>query len=165
MEIGLAWQLTYLQSSFRSLFRGMPQIFRYRHQLTFFWLVFLQIVASGTKTLAGLSRSGPDRITEWRFRRLLCAGYWHLECLMFWFSVKAISSFPPPRGGVLYLIADGSKKEKRGKKNPAAQKGRESKHHFWFFGIRFVLLMVAWDVYRIPVDLRIVLPKTNPNYK
>ncbi len=165
MEIGLAWQLTYLQSSFRSMFRGMPQIFRYRHQLMFFWLIFLQIVASGPKTLVGLSRSGPSWVAEWRFRRLLSAAYWHLGSLIFWFSSKAISAFPPSQEGVMYVITDGSKKEKRGKKNPAAQKGRESKHHFWFFGIRFVVLMVAWDVYRIPVDFRMVLPKTHPDYK
>src|SRR5512132_3363558 len=28
---------------------------------------------------------------------------------------------------------------------------RISKHHPWFFGLRFVLLMAAWDSYRLPV--------------
>jgi hypothetical protein len=40
-----------------------------------------------------------------------------------------------------------------------------NKHHAWFFGIKFVLLMVAWDDYRIPVDFQIVLPKGHPDYK
>jgi transposase len=66
---------------------------------------------------------------------------------------------------VLYVITDGSKKDKRGKKNPAAQKGRMNKHHAWFFGIKFVVLMVAWDEYRIPVDFQMVLPKGHPDYQ
>jgi hypothetical protein len=35
----------------------------------------------------------------------------------------------------------------------------------WFFGIRFALLIVAWDVYRIPVAFRIILPKSHPGYR
>jgi hypothetical protein len=66
---------------------------------------------------------------------------------------------------VIYLVADGSKKDKRGKKNPAAQKGRTSQHEAYFFGIKFVVLMVHWDVYRIPADFCIVLPKGHPNYE
>ena len=46
-----------------------------------------------------------------------------------------------------------------------AQKGRNSKHKDWFFGIRFALLIAAWDVYRIPVSFRIILPKTHPHYR
>ncbi len=64
-----------------------------------------------------------------------------------------------------WVIADGSKKDKRGPKNPAAQKGRLNEHHAWFFGIKFVVLMVAWDDYRIPVDFQMVLPKGHPDYK
>ncbi|MGQ9688005.1 MAG: transposase [Desulfobaccales bacterium] len=62
-------------------------------------------------------------------------------------------------------MADGSKKDKRGPKNPAAQKGRLTEHHAWFFGIKFVVLMVAWDNYRIPVDFQMVLPKGHPDYQ
>ena len=40
-----------------------------------------------------------------------------------------------------------------------------AKHKAWFFGIRFALLIVAWDVYRIPVAFRIILPKTHPEYR
>jgi len=50
-------------------------------------------------------------------------------------------------------------------KIPIAQKGRHSKHKDWFFGIRFALLIVAWDVYRLPVDFRIILPKAHPEYR
>jgi hypothetical protein len=46
-----------------------------------------------------------------------------------------------------------------------AQKGRKSKYHPWFFGIRFVLLIAAWDGYRIPVGFRIILPKRHQGYQ
>ena len=46
-----------------------------------------------------------------------------------------------------------------------AQKGRNSKHHPWFFGLRFVLLMAAWDGYRIPVGFRLILPKRCVGYR
>jgi hypothetical protein len=48
------------------------------------------------------------------------------------------------------VIGDGSHKPKRAKQSPIAPKGRNAKHKDWFFGIRFALLIVAWDVYRLP---------------
>lgn len=144
---------------------SMPGVWRHRHQLVFCWLVVMQIVTSGARTLSGLSQSAPGFITEWRFRRLLSAGYWSLKVLLHWFAEEAIKSLPTPENKVVYVIADGSKKDKRGQKNPAAQKGRMNEHHAWFFGIKFVVLMVAWDNYRIPVDFQMVLPKGHPDYK
>ncbi|MBU4355211.1 MAG: hypothetical protein KJ822_07670 [Proteobacteria bacterium] len=85
--------------------------------------------------------------------------------LLHWFAEEVIKSLPVPENQVLYVIADGSKKDKRGPKNPATQKGRLNEHHAWFFGIKFVVLMVAWDDYRIPVDFQMVLPKGHPDYK
>jgi hypothetical protein len=125
----------------------------------------MQAVFPGRKTLKELSRWTPSRITEWRFRRLLKAGYWSVHLLVEWFAQEVIKTFPVPEDGVLYLFGDSSQKDKRGKKNPAAQKGRKSKRHPWFFGIRFVILMAAWDVYRIPVSFRIILPKKHPDYQ
>jgi hypothetical protein len=66
---------------------------------------------------------------------------------------------------VLYLFGDGSHADKRGPKNPVAQKGRTSQHHPWFFGLRFVLLVAAWDGYRMPVSLRLILPKRHADYR
>src|SRR5215831_18520004 len=42
---------------------------------------------------------------------------------------------------------------------------RVSKHHPWFFGLRFVLLMAAWDSYRLPVGFRLILPKRHAGYR
>jgi hypothetical protein len=159
------WEFTCLPPAIRILFKGMPGVWRHRHQLVFCWLIVMQIVTSGSKTLTGLSRSAPRFITEWRLRRLLAAGYWSLKLLLQWFAEETIKSLPVPANQVLYVIADGSKKDKRGQKNPAAQKGRLSEHQAWFFGIKFVVLMVAWDDYRMPVDFQLVLPKGHPEYK
>jgi hypothetical protein len=164
-DIKRKWSFTWLPPAIRILFKGMPGVWRHRHQLIFCWLIVMQIVTSGARTLSGLSQSAPGFITEWRFRRLLSAGYWSLKVLLHWFAEEAIKSLPVPENQVLYVIADGSKKDKRGPKNPAAQKGRLNEHHAWFFGIKFVVLMVAWDDYRIPVDFQMILPKGHPDYK
>jgi hypothetical protein len=164
-DIKRKWSFTWLPPAIRILFTGMPGVWRHRHQLVFCWLIVMQIVTSGARTLSGLSQSAPGVITEWRFRRLLSAGYWSLKVILHWFAEEAIKSLPVPENQVLYVIADGSKKDKRGPKNPAAQKGRLNEHHAWFFGIKFVVLMVAWDDYRIPVDFQMVLPKGHPDYK
>jgi hypothetical protein len=159
------WSFTRLPTTIRTLFKGMPGVWRHRHHLVFCWLIVMQIVTSGSRTLTGLSRSAPGFITEWRFRRLLSAGYWSLKVLLHWFAQEVIKSLPAPENKVLFVITDGSKKDKRGQKNPAAQKGRMSEHHSWFFGIKFIVLMVSWDDYRIPVDFEIVLPKGHPDYQ
>lgn len=158
-------KLTYLPPFVQSVFRGMPGVWKSRHHLLLCWLIFIQAVYPGRKTLKGLSRWTPTRITEWRFRRLLKAGYWSVHLLVTWFAQEAMKAFPAPEDATLYLIGDGSEKPKRGKKHPVAQKGRKSQRHPWFFGVRFVVLMAAWDVVRIPVGFRLILPKTHPDYQ
>lgn len=149
----------------RVLFRGIPLAFKNRHQLIFCWLILMQAIRPGPKTLAALADSAPAHVTEWRYRRLLKAGYWSVHFLITWFSQEAMRAFAPPEDATLYLIGDGGHKDKRGKENPVAQRGRISKHDPWFFGIRFVVLMAAWNVYRFPVGFRIILPKAHPEYR
>src|SRR4029453_7813445 len=84
--------------------------------------------------------------------------------LVSWLAQDLLATWPPPANGVLYLFGDGSHADKRGTKNPVAQKGRISKHHPWFFGLRFVLLMAGWDSYRLPVGFRLILPKRHGGY-
>jgi hypothetical protein len=123
------WGITFLPTFVSVLFRGMPGVFRHRHQVVFCWLVIMQMILSGQRTLTRLSQLAPSWITEWRFRRLLSAGYWSLHMLLWCFAEQAIKSFPKPEDKVVYVITDGSQKDKRGKKNPAAQKGRKSEKH------------------------------------
>jgi hypothetical protein len=58
-----------------------------------------------------------------------------------------------------YLFGDGSQADQRGTKNPVAQQGRISQHQPWFFGLRFILLMAAWDGSRLPGGVRRMLPQ------
>ena len=158
-------KLTYLPAFVKAIFRGMPGVWKSHHRLLLCWLILSQVVYPGPKKLKEQARWSPAFITEWRFRRLLKATYWSIHVLVTWFADEAIQRFPAPEDGILYLIGDGSEKPKRGKKNPVAQKGRKSNKHPYFFGLRFVMLMVGWDVYRIPVGFRLILPKTHPAYQ
>src|SRR5688572_27924531 len=46
-----------------------------------------------------------------------------------------------------------------------AQKGRKGTNKPWFFAVRFALLIVNWDNYRLPVAFRPIRPKTHPEYR
>jgi len=157
--------LTYLPAFITTVFRGMPGVWKYQHRLLLCWLIVMQAVYPGRKTLPELARWSPRQITEWRLRRLLKANYWCIHLLIEWLASDVMATLPPPEDGTIYVIGDGSHKPKRSRQNPIAQKGRTSKHKDWFFGIRFALLIVAWDVYRIPVSFRIILPKTHREYR
>jgi hypothetical protein len=157
--------VTYLPLFVTILFRGMPGIWKSRHRLILCWLVFMQALYPGQKTLEELARWTPAQVTVWRFRRLLKASYWNVHVLVEWWVQEALNTLPPPKDGTLYLVGDGSVKPKRGTQNPLAQKGRKSEHQPWFFGIRFALLIANWDVYRLPVAFRLIRPKSHPEYR
>jgi len=154
--------ITYVPLFVTVLFRGMPGMWKSRHRLILCWLVCMQALYPGRKTLAELARWTPAQVTVWRFRRLLKASYWNVHLLVEWWAQEALATLPPPSDGTLYLGGDGSEKPKRGTQNPLAQKGRKSEHHPWFFGIRFALLIVHWDIYRFPVALRLIRPQSHP---
>jgi hypothetical protein len=157
--------VTYLPLFVTILFRGMPGIWKSRHRLILCWLVFMQALYPGRKTLEELARWTPAAITAWRFRRLLKASYWNVHLLLEWWVQEVLNTLPPSENGDIHLVGDGSDKPKRGRQNPLAQKGRKSEHHPWFFGIRFALLIVNWDVYRFPVAFRLIRPKSHPEYQ
>jgi hypothetical protein len=156
---------TYLPSLVTVVFRGMPTVWRGRHRLLLCWLIFMHAVSPGRKTLEEMARWTPATITAWRFGRLLKAASWNVHLIVSWLAQDLLATLPPPTNGVLYLFGDGSHADKRGTKNPVAQKGRNSQHHPWFFGLRFVVLMAAWDGYRMPVDFRLILPKRHADYR
>ena len=158
-------KLTYLPAFITTVFRGMPGVWKSQHRLLLCWLIVMQAVYPGRKTLHELACWSPRQITEWRLRRLLKASYWCVHLLIEWLAHDVMTQLPPAEDGTIYVIGDGSHKPKRSLHNPIAQKGRHSKHKDWFFGIRFALLIVAWDVYRIPVSFRIILPKMHPEYR
>ena len=156
---------TYLPGFVTLVFRGMPTVWRGRQRLIFCWLIFMQAVHPGRHTWEERARWTPAPITAWRFGRLLKAAYWNVHLLVHWLAQDLMATLPPPPNGILYLFGDGSHADKRGAKNPVAQKGRTSKHHPWFFGLRFALLMAAWDGDRVPVGVRLILPKRHVGYR
>jgi hypothetical protein len=145
--------------------RGLPTVWRGRHRRIFCWLICMQAVSPGRKTLEELARWTPAIITAWRCGRLLKAAYWNVHLLVSGLAQGLVATLPAPTHGLLSLCGDGSHADKRGTKNPVTQKGRISQHHPWFFGLRFVLLMAAWDGYRIPVGFRLILPKRHAGYR
>jgi Transposase DDE domain len=165
MVLPMLMAFTYLPGFVTLVFRGMPTVWRGRHRLILCWLVFLQAVHPGRHTLAEMARWTPATITAWRFGRLLQATYWNVHLIIGWLAHDLMGTLPAPANGILSLFGDGSHADKRGTKNPVAQKGRTSKHHPWFFGLRFVVLMAAWDGYRIPVGIRLILPKRHAGYR
>ncbi|MCF8109764.1 MAG: transposase [Desulfohalobiaceae bacterium] len=112
-----------------------------------------------------MAREASKHIAEWKFQRFIRAKYWNVRVILWWSAEQVLSTLPPPRDCVLYLIADGSTKDKRGEHGPVNQKGKTSKHKGYFFGFKFVVLMAAWDGYRIPVDFALILPKDHKDYK
>jgi DDE family transposase len=165
MALHMLIAFTYLPSFVTIVFRGMPTVWRGRPRLIFCWLIFMQAVSPGRKTLGEMARWTPATLTAWRFGRLLKAAYWNVHLLVSWLAQDLVATLPAPANGILYLFGDGSHADKRGTKNPVVQKGRISQHHPWFLGLRFVLLMAAWDGYRVPVGVRLILPKRHLKYR
>jgi len=157
--------LTHLPFFVAMIFRGMPGVWKNRHKLIFCWFVYTQALTPNKKTVTELCKWSPAAITEWRFRRFLDATYVNIDLILSWFAEEAIKCFPPSSDGVVYAVGDGSHKDKRSKKNPTVQKGKTRKDKPFFWGIKFVLVALCWDVYRIPVGFRIILPKNHPEYK
>ncbi len=115
--------------------------------------------------MAELARWTPSQIAAWRFHRLFDAAYWDIHVLVEWRVSQALSILPPSEDGTLYVVGDGSEKDKRGKHNPLAQKGRKGANKPWFVAVRFALLIVNWDSYRLPVAFRLIRPKSHPEYR
>ena len=104
---------TYLPCLVTMVFRGMPTVWRGRHRLILCWLVFMQAVHPGRKTLAEMAKWTPAAITAWRFGRLLKATYWNVHLLVSWLAQDLMATLPPPAKGVLYLFGDCSHADKR----------------------------------------------------
>jgi len=67
MALPMLIAFTYLPGFVTMVFRGMPTVWRGRHRLIFCWLIFLQAVHPGRKTLEEMARWTPATITAWRF--------------------------------------------------------------------------------------------------
>jgi hypothetical protein len=147
------------------IFKKLPMIFKDSHKRSLIWFVLLLAIGVGNHKLTNMAQSASVHTKEWRFRRFLSAGYWCLRAILIWLVDEIIKDLPKPKDGTIYLIGDGSKKEKRSKKNPYMQKGKIRQGAGWFFGIRFCVLMMSWNNFRIPVDFEILYPKKHKKYR
>ena len=93
--------VTYLPLFVTILFRGMPGVWQHRPRLVLCWLLVMQALFPGRKTLEELARWTPAQVTVWRFRRLLKASYWHVHLLVEWWAQEALATLPPPSDGTL----------------------------------------------------------------
>ena len=51
-----------------ALFKGMPGTWKSRHKLVFCWMILMQTIVPGRKTIKEMSRWSPIHISEWHFR-------------------------------------------------------------------------------------------------
>jgi Transposase DDE domain len=82
-----------------------------------------------------------------------------------WLVEQALGAFPPPRDGVLYLVADSTLKGKRTQHNPWAKAWRLNEYRPYTFGLHVVVLLAQWDVYRVPLAFRLVQRKGSKGYQ
>ena len=96
--------LTYLPAFITLVFRGMPGVWKSQHRLMLCWVIVMQALYPGRKTLEELSRWSPAAVTSWRLRRLLKAGYWSIHVLVEWLANDVIAALPAPENGVLLRL-------------------------------------------------------------
>ena len=148
------------------LFAPLKPYFRYhRHYAVLCWLVVAHLVCFEKATLQALARHTPTRVAAWHLRRLLAAGCWPWAMVLAWLVEQTLSGFPPPRDGVLYVVADSTLKGKRTQKNPLAKSWRLNEYRPYTFGLHVVVLLAQWDVYRIPLAFRLVQRKGTKGYQ
>jgi Transposase DDE domain len=158
-------RMTRLPEEGARLLAPLKSYFSYRHYLVFCWLLVAHLGCFEKATLQGLARYLPSHVAAWHRRRLLAAGRWQWARVLEWVVSQALSAFPPPRNGVLYLVVDSTLKGNRTKKTPLAKKGRLNEYAPYTFGLPGVILLAQWDVYRVPLAFRMVKPKGSPGYQ
>jgi hypothetical protein len=158
-------RMTRLPEEVARLLVPLKPYFSYRHYLVFGWLLVAHLGCYEKATLQGLARYLPSHIAAWHLRRLVAAGRWQWARVLEWLVSQALSAFPPPRDGVLYLVVDSTLKGKRTKQNPLAKKSRLNEYAPYTFGLHVVILIAQWEVYRVPLAFRLVKPKGSPGYR
>ena len=113
--------MTYLPAFITTVFHGMPGVWKGQHRLLLCWLIVMQTVYPGRKTLHELALWSPRQITEWRLRRLLSASYWFIPLLIEWLAHDVIAQWPPPKHEARVVFA--SKISSRVDKEKANNRG------------------------------------------
>jgi hypothetical protein len=158
-------RMTRLPEEVARLLAPLKPYFSYRPYLVFCWLVVAHVVGFEKASLQALARYLPAHGAAWHLRRLVAAGRWQWAQVLEWLVSPALAAFPPPRDGGLYVVGDSPLKGKRTKTNPLAQKGRLNEYAPYPFGLHGGILSAQWEVYRVPLALRLVKPTGSPGYQ
>ncbi|MEW6737727.1 MAG: transposase, partial [Acidobacteriota bacterium] len=129
-----------------------------RHFLIFCWLMVGITVDQGKGTIKAMHRLLPSKLTYWAMMRMIRSGLWDADMLITDMVEVVLATLPPPRDGVLHLIGDTTIKTKRGAKHPLAHKTKMNNYQHYLFGFEMVLLIAAWDSYRIPIGCALIDP-------
>ena len=96
MALRMMMAFTYLPAFVTVVWRGMPTVWRGRHRLLLCWLIFMQAVSPGRKTLEERARWTPATMTAWRFGRLRKATYGNVPLIVRWLAQDLVTTLPPP---------------------------------------------------------------------
>jgi len=71
---------------------------------------------------------------EWRFRRLLSAGYWSLRVILVWLVDEIVKDIPIPNDATVYLMVTEVKKKSAVKKIHLCKRKNTSRWRmvFWY---------------------------------
>jgi hypothetical protein len=158
-------RMTRVPEAVARLLAPLKPYFRYRHYAVLGWLVAAHLVGFAKARRHALARQTPARAAAWHVRRLLAAGWWPRALVVGWSVEQTLSAFPPPRDGVLYLVADSPLKGKRTQKNPWAKAWGLTEDRPDTFGLHAVVLLAQGDVYRIPLAFRLAQRKGSKGYQ
>jgi DDE family transposase len=156
------WGCTCIPSKIYQVLYPLKRHFRCaqaQHFLVFCWLLMALIRDPGKGTLKGLRAYLPPTLHYWTTLRMLRAGQWDAEAVVYDLATTTLRALPPPSNGVLYLIGDSTLKDKRGRKHPLGHTTRHGAHEPYTFGFEMVLLMASWEHVRVPIALGLIDPK------
>src|SRR6266851_4989434 len=105
--------------------RGMPNVWRGRHRLLLCWLIFMQAVSPGRKTLEERARWTPATMTAWRFGRLRKATYGNVPLIVRWLAQDLVTTLPPQWHAVA-LWRRKSRRHTRHQKSRSAARAEQS---------------------------------------
>lgn len=156
---------TVLPQEIRAIFRLLPALLHNKQKLVLLWVLYGHIICDGKKQIKNLAENTGSSASEWKIRRLFHATSWCFHALLEWMAEETMKMYPPPKDGVIRLIADGGHKEKKGKKNEVNQHMKKNSRGKTLFGFKFLLLVTEWSRFKFPIKFRLLYPKGHPKYK
>src|SRR5262245_10734942 len=121
------WGCTCIPSKLYQVLYPFTQHFRCaqaQHFLVVCWLVIALMRDPGKGTLKGLQAYMPPTLKYWTTLRMVRSGHWDAQAVLTAMATATLRALPPPGDGVLSLIGDSTRKEKRGRQHPVGHINR-----------------------------------------